>query len=106
MTPLSTDSRCTQGRPVRYSWAGESTVRLDSYKTDIVAAIAAVLHLPDQKQTEATRFSPHRLRAEDRSTNQVRRRTRGEKAKKSNRRYVTGRVTVSFVKINPRVVTS
>ena len=66
MTPLSTDSRYTQGRPVRYSWAGESTVRLDSYKTDIVAAIAAVLHLPDQKQTEATRFSPHRLRAEDR----------------------------------------
>ena len=98
MTPLSTDSRYPQGRPVRYSWAGESTVRLDSYKTDIVAAIAAVLHLPDQKQTEATRFSPHRLRAEDRSTNQVRRRTRGEKAKKSNRRYVTGRVTVSFVK--------
>ncbi|WP_137657998.1 hypothetical protein [Bifidobacterium moukalabense] len=38
--PLSTDSRCTQGRPVRYSWAGESTVRSDAYTTDIVAAIA------------------------------------------------------------------
>ncbi|WP_244609663.1 hypothetical protein [Bifidobacterium moukalabense] len=40
VTPLSTDSRCTQGRPVRYSWAGESTVRSDAYTTDIVTAIA------------------------------------------------------------------
>ena len=40
MIPLSTDSRCTQGRPVRYSWAGESTVRSDAYTTDIVTAIA------------------------------------------------------------------
>ena len=40
MIPLSTDSRCTQGRPVRYSWAGESTVRSDAYTANIVIAIA------------------------------------------------------------------
>lgn len=40
MTSLSTDSRCTQGRPVRYSWAGESTVRLDAHTMDVAAAVA------------------------------------------------------------------